>query len=467
MENTIKNLNSEDYKVTESKIKVSGWVLTARFQSKIGFISINDGSCFTPLQIVTEYTEKNKYSDTISRIKKGISITVSGILIESPSKHQKYELKCNIDDITVYGNIDAEEYPMSKKKHSLEHVRKYPHLRIRTNTIGVISRIRSSCSFATHQFFQERDYTYVHTPLITTNDCEGAGETFCVTNLLNNKIVPTNKQGDIDFTKDFFETKAYLTVSGQLHVESFALGLNKVYTFGPTFRAENSNTSRHLAEFWMIEPEICFINLDDLMTLAENYIKYCINYVLGKNKDDIEFIDKMISPDRLNLLKQTTQHQFKRISYTESISILSNDNKTDLYPDIVWGDDLSSDHEKYLTSKFGPCIVYNYPTSIKSFYMKRNEDDKTVMAMDVLLPGIGEIIGGSIREDDHDKLLETIKNKKIDINTIQWYLDLRKFGTTPHGGFGLGFERLIMLITGISNIRDVIPFPRYPGHCVL
>ena len=217
-----------------------------------------------------------------------------------------------------------------------------------------------------------------------SNDCEGAGETFCVTNLLNNKTVPTNKQGDIDFTKDFFETKAYLTVSGQLHVESFALGLNKVYTFGPTFRAENSNTSRHLAEFWMIEPEICFINLDDLMTLSENYIKYCINYVLGKNKDDIEFIDKMISPDRLNLLKQTTQHQFKRISYTESISILSNDNKTDLYPEIVWGDDLSSDHEKYLTSKFGPCIVYNYPTSIKSFYMKRNEDDKTVMAMDVL-----------------------------------------------------------------------------------
>ena len=468
MSKIIKDILNDDLdKIINNEFTIFGWVNTARIQKNIGFISLNDGSCFNCLQIVID--EQNiKNISHIKNITKGITIKATGTIIESPKENQKYEMKCNSNNIKVFGKLESDKYPMSKGQHSLEFLRQHLHLRVKTNIISAVSRIRSTCSFATHEFFRNQDFIYVQTPLITGNDCEGAGETFTVTNMLKNNIndIP-NQNGIIDYSQDFFGKKSFLTVSGQLHAESFALGLNKVYTFGPTFRAENSNTTRHLAEFWMIEPELCFINLNELMDLAEKYIKYCIQKVLDTNSDDIEFMNSRSSVLKCMQLKNITNSKFKKITYTEAVDFLKQNYKPDLYPEVEWGDDLSSEQEKYITQKMGPTIVYNYPSKIKSFYMKKNEDNKTVQAMDVLVPGIGELIGGSIREDNYDKLIDSVKEKNIDTKSLNWYLELREFGTTPHGGFGLGFERLIMLITGLTNIKDCIPFPRSSGNCLL
>ena len=453
-------------------LEINGWVTTSRLQTNILFVTINDGSSQENLQIVIEmnyYIDSDKKSK-IKNITKGASIKVYGEIVNSPASGQNCELKADFDDFTIIGTIDPEKYPLSKKAHGLDYIRKYPHLRVRTNTFGIVARIRNTCSYATHKFFQNNGYINVHTPIITSNDCEGAGETFTVTNMLKDKItnLKTDKDNSLLYNDDFFQKKAFLTVSGQLQAESYAIGLSKVYTFGPTFRAENSNTSRHLAEFWMVEPEAAFITFDNLMTLAENYIKYCIKKVLKKNSDDIKFIDKFIKKDQENFLEKLVENKFNRISYNEAIDILKNDyNKNCLYDKIEnWGCDLNSEQEKYITQKYGPTIIYNYPKKIKSFYMKSNEDNITVQAMDILVPGIGEIIGGSMREESYEKLLENMKEKNINPDNLSWYLDLREFGTAPHGGFGLGFERLIMLITGLANIKDCIPFPRYPGNCI-
>jgi asparaginyl-tRNA synthetase len=464
--------------IDNSSIKISGWISNLRLQSNNGFIHLNDGSCFTTLQIVMDYSDKEKQecNHIFDNLVKHVSITVSGVLVPSPAKGQSIELKTSLRNIKIYGQLNIMDYPLSGKKHSFEYLRNYPHLRVRTNYTASMARIRNSCSFATHQFFNDRNFCYVHTPIITTNDCEGAGEAFTITNI-NLSKVPTKKDKDgnrkVLYKKDFFGERTNLTVSGQLHVESYALGLNRVYTFGPTFRAENSNTSRHLAEFWMIEPEICFIDLHQLMNLAESYVKFCIQYVMDNNKDDLLFFNQRISKGRLDIIADILSQDFKKITYTQAINLLQQDweKNSNIYTNPEWGDDLGSDQEKYITKKLGTTFVYNYPKKIKSFYMKKNLDEDsnmtTVQAMDLLVPGIGELIGGSIREDNYDILLQSLLDKKIPQSDLQWYLDLRKFGSTPHGGFGLGFERLIMLITGITNIRDAIPFPRYPKHCIL
>ena len=461
-------------KYLDKYITINGWINNSRIQSNIVFISITDGGCQKCLQIVINLdreendsgkdwkdSEKDKkQSMKLQQITKGVSIKAYGILIKSPAKGQLYELQMNLDDLEILGEVNAKEYPFAKKRHTLEHVRKFPHLRVRTNTISMVSRIRNTCSFATHQFFQEKGFINVQTPIITSNDCEGAGEAFVISN---------SKDSNGNSTS-FFNKLCYLTVSGQLQAESYALGLSKVYTFGPTFRAEKSNTSRHLSEFWMVEPEICFISFEELMQLSEDYIKFCLEKVFDKNADDLDFINKFVSKGHKDKLHSILTTKFKRISYTEAVDILINDynKKKPEYSEIKeWGEDLNSEQEKYLTSKFGTTVVYNYPKKIKSFYMKSNDDDElqTVQAMDILVPDIGELIGGSMREDDYDKLSLNMDERGINKDSLSWYLDLRKYGTAPHGGFGLGFERLIMLITGISNIRDSIPYPRYPKNC--
>jgi len=458
---------SNDYLGLTCEIK--GWITTSRVQSNLAFIYINDGSCLTSLQIVIEFDDdidtdnKNK----LKELSKSVCISVYGEITKSPAKEQLFELKTDLDNLKIIGTVNPDHFPLAKKAHGLDYVRKYPHLRVRTNTFGMLARIRNTCSFATHTYFQNLKYINVHTPIITSNDCEGAGETFTVTNI-DTRINDMIKNNKINYKNDFFEKKAFLTVSGQLHAESYAIGLSKVYTFGPTFRAENSNTSRHLAEFWMVEPEAAFISFDELMNLAENYIKFCIKKVLEDNIDDLEFIDKYIYKGKKEFLENLIESSFKKISYTEVVEILINDydDKSKFDKIEKWGDDLNSSQEKYITSKYGPTIVYDYPKEIKSFYMKVNKDGKTVQAMDILVPEIGEIIGGSMREENYENLVEVIKNKNINEDNLSWYLDLRRFGSAPHGGFGLGFERLIMLITGLSNIKDCIPFPRYPTSCI-
>ena len=433
-----------------TEIVLNGWVATHRVQTQLLFISLNDGSSLNNIQIVSEYTkeEKTNYSELLDNLYKGVSLKAIGKLIESPGKGQSVEIKATLDNIKILGKIDPTSFPMAKGRLPVEYIRSFPHLRTRTNLGAMVLRIRNCCSFATHKFFNEQHFFNIQTPLLTSNDCEGAGETFIVKNGSN----------------DFFENNTFLTVSGQLHAESLALGMGRVYTFGPTFRAENSNTTRHLAEFWMVEPEICFASLEELMSLGENYIKYCIREVLNTCQDDIEFVNKFIKKGHLEVLQSILENPFKLMDYTEAIDILKEKkDKT-----IKWGDDLSTEQEKYLTEVYGPTIVYNYPKKIKSFYMKENvsqhvNNEKTVMAFDILVPTIGEIIGGSIREDNYDILKNNMEDKKID--NLDWYLDLRKYGSVPHGGFGLGFERLIMLITGVSNIRDTISYPRYPKYC--
>ena len=457
------------------KINVKGWVKTFRANR---FISLNDGSTIQNLQCVVDYENTNQA--ILSKINTGASIEIFGILVVSQGKGQSVEIQA--EKIIILGESDPDSYPIQPKKHSLEFLRENAHLRVRTNTFSSIFRIRSSISFAIHKYFKENGFVYVNTPIITGSDAEGAGEMFKVTTLNINKA-EVEDNGSIDYSKDFFGKETNLTVSGQLEAENMAMGLGKVYTFGPTFRAENSNTSRHLAEFWMIEPEMAFYDLIDNMNLAEDFIKYVLKYVVEDCKDDLDFLNnRLINEDKnkpkqerheLTLIERlnfVVNNDFVRITYTEAYEILKNSKpnkkKKFKFPISEWGIDLQSEHERFLVEKEFNCpvIIYNYPAKIKSFYMKLNDDEKTVRAMDILFPGIGEIVGGSEREERLDVLLKKIKEVGIDEKELWWYTDLRKYGTAVHSGFGLGFERLVMFATGMSNIRDVIPFPRTPQN---
>ena len=444
-----------------SRFTVMGWVRTRR-DSKAGFsfIEVNDGSCLVGLQIIVSKKLAN-YEEQVLKLQPGCSIQVRGVLAGSPGKGQRVELQA--EEMRVFGWADPAVYPLQKKRHSFEFLRTIAHLRPRTNTFGAVTRIRNAVSHAIHTFFQDRGFIYLHTPIITGSDCEGAGETFRVTGF-NLDQIPV-KEGRVDFGRDFFGRPANLTVSGQLEAEIYALAMGDVYTFGPAFRAENSNTSRHLAEFWMVEPEMAFCDLEGDTDLAEAFLKYVFEYVLDQCKEDMAFFNRFIDSSVIQTLQTLAAKDFKILSYTEAIELLSKAQTPFEFP-VTWGSDLQAEHERYLCETVfeGPVILVNYPKEIKPFYMKVNEDGKTVRAMDVLVPKIGEIIGGSQREDDHDTLLERIKETNLNPEDYGWYLELRKYGTAPHAGFGLGFERLIQFITGLSNIRDVIPFPRTPGN---
>jgi len=456
---------------------VKGWVRTKREIKNVVFVSLNDGSVITNLQIVVE---QGKFSeDLIKKISTGAGISVSGILQESQGKGQKVELIA--EQLDLLGEADPEVYPLQPKKHSMEFLREIAHLRPRTSTFSAVFRIRHALIFAIHKFFDERGFVNVHTPIITGSDAEGAGEMFRVTTL-NLDHLPRDEEGKINFKKDFFEKETNLTVSGQLEAELAALALSEVYTFGPTFRAENSNTTRHLAEFWMIEPEMAFYDLEDNMDLAEEFLKYIIKNVKERCTEDLEFLNQRAQQEEKNkkqedrsemsLLERldfVINNSFERLNYTEAIDILRNSkpNKKKKFQYVIeaWGADLQSEHERYLVEKHfkKPVILTNYPKDIKAFYMKQNDDDNTVRAMDILFPGIGEIVGGSQREEDYQKLVRRMEEMDVDPKNLWWYLETRKFGTVPHSGFGLGFERLMLFITGMGNIRDVIPFPRTPG----
>ena len=456
-------------------VSISGWVKTFRSNR---FIALNDGSCLEDIQCVINFEEID--NEILSKINTGTSLNIEGEIVKSQGKGQSIEIL--VKKINILGLSDPDKYPIQPKKHSFEFLRENAHLRVRTKTISSVMRIRSEVSYAIHKFFNENNFYYVHTPIITGSDAEGAGEMFKVTTLDLNKI-PKDSNGEIDFTADFFSKETNLTVSGQLEAESMALGLGKVYTFGPTFRAENSNTSRHLAEFWMIEPEMAFYELDDNINLAEEFIKYIIKYVYNKCKNEIVFLSNRLIKEEQNIPKNerselsleerinfVINNKFVRITYTEAFEILKNSkpNKKGKfkYPVDNWGIDFQSEHERFLVEKYfkSPVVVYDYPSKIKAFYMRMNDDNKTVRAMDILFPGIGEIVGGSQREERIDVLKDRIKSLNIDEKELWWYLDLRKFGTVKHSGFGLGLERLILFITGMSNIRDVIPFPRTPKN---
>jgi asparaginyl-tRNA synthetase len=400
------------------------------------------------------------YDNVLKQVNTGASVEVSGVLVESPAKGQRIELKAS--SVTVYGEADPEKYPLQKKRHSFEFLREIGHLRSRTNTLGAVFRVRNACSTAIHQFFQERNFLWVHAPIITANDCEGAGELFTVTSL-NLKDVPKTDKQEIDFSQDFFGRHAYLTVSGQLQAEVMAMAFTNVYTFGPTFRAENSNTSRHLAEFWMVEPEMAFCDLQGDMDLAEEFLKYIFKWVLDKCPEDMEFFNQRIDNTVLATAENIINNEFQRITYTDAIALLEKADRQFEFP-VEWGLDLQSEHERYLAEELfkKPVIVTNYPVGIKAFYMRLDDDEKTVSAMDVLAPKIGEIIGGSQREERLDVLEKRIKSNGMNPEDLWWYLDLRRYGTVPHAGFGLGFERLVQFMTGMGNIRDVIPFPRTP-----
>lgn len=451
----IKNLyrNSEEY--IRKRIKVSGWVKTERTSKVFGFIELNDGSFFKNLQIVFEENLEN-FAE-VSKLSVGSAISAEGMLVESPGAKQPFELKA--EKIEIEG-LSTQDYPLQKKRHSLEFLRTIAHLRPRTNTFSAVFRVRSLVAYAIHKFFQEQGFIYVHTPIITGSDAEGAGEMFQLTTLdLNN--LPRNDKGEIDFTKDFFGKESNLTVSGQLNAETFCMAFRNVYTFGPTFRAENSNTARHAAEFWMIEPEIAFADLQDNMELAEAMVKYIINYVLENAPEEMEFFDKFIDNTLLDRLNNIVNSDFGVITYTEAVEKLIASGVEFEYP-VKWGIDLQTEHERYITEKIfkKPVFVINYPKEIKAFYMRLNDDQKTVAAMDLLVPGVGEIIGGSQREERFDMLNKAMEERGLKKEDYWWYLDLRKYGGVKHSGYGLGFERIIMYITGMSNIRDVIPFPR-------
>jgi len=457
------------------KIKVSGWVRTKRDNKNVAFIALNDGSTINNIQVVT--TPEVADESLLRDINTGACISVEGLLVASQGKGQAYEIQA--EKVEVFGKADPEKYPLQPKKHSMEFLRGIAHLRPRTNTLSAVLRIRHALSFAIHKFFNDKGFYYLHTPVITGSDAEGAGEMFRVTTL-DMENPPKTEDGKIDYKEDFFGKETNLTVSGQLEGEAGAMAMGEVYTFGPTFRAENSNTTRHLAEFWMIEPEMAFYDLNDNMDLAEEFVKYLINYVLETCPDDMAFLDKRATDadkskpqnerremSLIESMQFVTQNKFERLTYTEAIQILLNSKphkkKKFKYP-VEWGIDLQSEHERYLVEKHfkTPVILVDYPKEIKAFYMKLNEDDKTVGAMDVLVPGIGELIGGSQREEDLDKLLARMQEMNVPEEELWWYLELRKFGTAPHSGFGLGFERMILFITGMGNIRDVIPFPRTP-----
>ncbi len=438
-------------------VEVKGWVRTRRGNKQVQFVALNDGSTIRNLQIVFDMS---KFSDDdMKQITTGSSLRVTGKLVESQGKGQSVEVQA--DEFEVYGK-SPEDYPLQKKGHTLEFLREKAHLRPRTNTFSAVMRVRSALAFAIHKFFQEKGFFYLNTPLITASDCEGAGAMFQVTTLpLDN--LPRTEDGKIDYSQDFFGKPTSLTVSGQLEGELGATALGEIYTFGPTFRAENSNTPRHLAEFWMVEPEMAFYDINDNMDLAEEFIKYCIKYALDNCREDIEFLQQMYDKDLVERLEFVLHNDFVRLSYGEGVKILEESKKKFEFP-VHWGTDLQSEHERYLVEEHfkKPVILTDYPKEIKAFYMKQNEDGKTVRAMDVLFPKIGEIIGGSEREADYDKLKQRIDELHIPDKDMWWYLDTRKYGTVPHSGFGLGFERLVLFVTGMQNIRDVIPWPRYP-----
>ncbi len=443
-------------------INARGWVKTRRDSKGIHFLQVNDGSCFQDLQVVVE--DGVLPEEILARITTGACIKAAGDLIESPAAGQAVELRAS--DIILIGDADPAFYPLQKKGHSMEFLREIAHLRARSNTFGAVCRVRNALSDAIHRFFQDRGFQYIHTPLLTASDCEGAGAMFRVTTLPLNGPPPNDdsKGSDADSAEDFFGKPAYLTVSGQLEAECLALALGNVYTFGPTFRAENSNTPRHLAEFWMVEPEMAFCDLDDDMELAEEFLKFIIRYVRGRREDDLQFFNKRIDSTILANLDNVCEAPFGKITYTEAIEWLQKaDRKWDYPP--FWGADLQSEHERYLTEELfkKPIIVTDYPKEIKAFYMRLNDDGKTVRAMDVLVPRIGEIIGGSQREERFNELSSAMRLQGLDVESYSWYLDLRRYGSVPHAGFGLGLERMLMYLTGMKNIRDVIPFPRTPG----
>ena len=458
--------------ITRSKIKdllkmqpgievtAKGWVRTKRGNKNVGFIALNDGSTINNIQVVCDMASFD--DEMMKRITTGACLCVTGDLVESVGSGQAVEIQAK--DITIYGTADPNTYPLQKKGHTLEFLRSIAHLRPRTNTFGAVLRIRHAMAFAIHKFFNDKGFVYLHTPLITASDCEGAGAMFQVTTLdLNNP--PRNENGSIDYTQDFFGRMTSLTVSGQLEGELGAMALGQIYTFGPTFRAENSNTPRHLAEFWTIGPEMAFYEIEENMDLAEEFIKYCVKYALDNCMDDLRFLNDMFDKELIERLQGVINTEFKRITYTEGIDILLKSGKNFEYP-VSWGVDLQSEHERYLVEEYfkRPVIVTDYPKDIKAFYMKQNDDGKTVRGMDVLFPKIGEIIGGSQREEDLDKLNRRIAELGMDTRNLEWYIDTRRFGTAPHSGFGLGFERLLLFVTGMANIRDVIPFPRTPKN---
>ncbi len=441
-------------------VTVMGWVRTHRSSKAVDFIALNDGSTINNIQIVVDPAKFDE--DTLKQVTTGASIRAAGKLVESQGAGQTVEIQC--EDLEVFGGCGS-DYPMQKKGQSFEYMRQYAHLRLRTNTFGAVMRIRHNMAIAIHQYFHEHGFYYFHTPLITASDAEGAGDMFQVTTM-DLKNVPATEDGKVDFSNDFFGKRTSLTVSGQLEGELGATALGQIYTFGPTFRAENSNTPRHLAEFWMIEPEIAFIDLDDLMDLEEDFIKHCVKWALDNCQDDLAFLNQMVDKHLLERLHHVLEEEFVRLPYTEGIRILEEAQKNGHkfeFP-VSWGMDLASEHERFLVEHHfkRPVIMTGYPKDIKAFYMKINEDGKTVQGTDVLFPQIGEIIGGSVREENYDKLLGEIKRRNIPMKDMWWYLDTRRFGTCPHGGFGLGFERLILFVTGMQNIRDVIPFPRTP-----
>ena len=442
-------------------VRVQGWVRTRR-DSKGGFsfIEINDGSCLKNIQVIADHNMKS-FPEWEKTCTTGSCVSIEGNLVASEGKGQSVEVQAT--SIQVYGTADPATYPLQKKFHSLEFLREISHLRPRTNTIGAVMRVRNRLAFSIHRFFNERGFLYLHTPIITTSDCEGAGEMFQVTTL--DLADPPKNEGSIDYGQDFFGQRTSLTVSGQLEAETYAMALSLVYTFGPTFRAENSNTSRHLAEFWMVEPEMAFYELDDNMALAEEFIKFLFNDVLEHCSSDLEFFNQRIDKHLLDKLTQVVENEFERLPYSEAIHLLEKSKEPFEYS-VEWGCNLQAEHEHYLAEKVfqKPVIIFNYPEAIKPFYMKLNEDGETVRAMDVLLPRLGEIIGGSQREDDYETLVQRIKAKELNPEEYGWYLDLRRFGSAPHSGFGLGFERLVQFVTGVENIRDVIPFPRTPKH---
>ncbi|MEQ8969547.1 MAG: asparagine--tRNA ligase [Coleofasciculus sp. C1-SOL-03] len=443
----------------DETVTIQGWVRTKRELKEFAFMEVNDGSCLANLQVILN-PDVPEYQTILQQVNTGASVEVAGVLVPSPGKGQRIELRAN--SVQVYGEADPATYPLQKKRHSFEFLRTIGHLRSRTNTIGAVLRVRNACASAIHQFFQERGFLWIHSPIITASDCEGAGELFTVTNLNLNEIPKTEDQL-VDFSQDFFGRQAYLTVSGQLQAEVMAMTFGNVYTFGPTFRAENSNTSRHLAEFWMVEPEMAFCDLQGDMDLAEEFLKYVFSSVLENCPEDMEFFNKRIDNTVLATADNIINNQFERITYTDAITQLEKADRKFEYP-VEWGTDLQSEHERYLAEELfqKPVIVSDYPIGIKAFYMRLNEDGKTVAAMDVLAPKIGEIIGGSQREERLDVLQQRIQNQGMNPEELWWYLDLRRYGTVAHAGFGLGFERLVQFMTGMGNIRDVIPFPRTP-----
>ncbi len=458
----IKDLYREPDKYTGNTVEVGGWLRSIRDSKTFGFLVINDGTFFEPLQVV--YNDNISNFAEISKLNVGTAVIVKGTLVATPNAKQPFEIQA--DEVTVEG-VSSPDYPLQKKRHSFEYLRTISHLRPRTNTFQAVFRVRSLIAYAIHKFFQERDFVYVHTPLITGSDCEGAGEMFRVTTLDMDNL-PRTEEGAVDYSKDFFNKETNLTVSGQLNGETYAMAFRNIYTFGPTFRAENSNTTRHAAEFWMIEPEIAFADLKDDMMLAEGMLKYIIQYVMEQAPEEMQFFNNFVDKGLIDRLNGVLHSDFGHVTYTEAIELLEKHNDEFEYK-VSWGCDLQTEHERYLTEEIfkRPVFVTDYPKEIKAFYMKLNEDGKTVAAMDCLVPGIGEIIGGSQREDNYEKLVQRMEELGLKKEDYDFYLDLRKYGSTRHAGFGLGFERCVMYLTGMSNIRDVIPFPRTVNNCEL